>query len=756
MTRNPLKDGNISENSAGIGTVARQTVRGCAEELAMINGSWLHRRAPNAYSMKTGLHGMDFVKAVWGMAIALGLAPLVLPTVVLGSATPAFVQERDSQITSGRTVQVAFRSSTTAGNLIVAYVVWDNTGSVSLADSAGNSYVSAVGPTRWSGSRYSSQIFYAKNIKGGADTLTGSFASRIRSFGTVYVHEYSGLDPTAPLDMKAAATGASGSLNSGSAATANAVELLFAAGVSAGTVGPPGAGYTARATPHGDMTMDKVVSAQGTYNATAGNSGGAWAMQMVAFKAAMGTLDPTAPTVPAGLAATAISSSQVNLSWTASTDVDNASGQLRYGIYRNNIRIATTTAGTTQWNDAGLAAATTYAYAVNAQDPAGNSSAQSPSVNATTLPPALPVIGSFSKNPASIIAGQTSTLSWVVANATSLTVNQGVGTVTGGTAALVRPTTTTVYTLTASNNIGSTTAQTTVTVSPDTIAPTVPVNLAAAAVSASQINLAWTASTDNVAVTRYQIYRNGAGVGTTTAATYSNSGLSANTNYTYSVAAFDAAGNLSVPSAGVSATTLALPLGDYTTTFPLTENPISENGSWINGGTVGLDWGNIKTTSGHAWPTSMPSQYGDPTAVLAGTWGPTQMISAVVDLVNRPTGGDAEVELRLRSSITSHSCSGYEFLYSVYGSYAQIVRWNGPLGSYNYLNQNMPNPGALITGDVLTATITNSTMYFFKNGNLLGTATDSTFSGGSPGIGFYPNQVSTLNWGFSSFSATSK
>jgi len=42
MTRNPLKDGNISENSSGIGTVTRQMVLGRAEELAIINGRWLH------------------------------------------------------------------------------------------------------------------------------------------------------------------------------------------------------------------------------------------------------------------------------------------------------------------------------------------------------------------------------------------------------------------------------------------------------------------------------------------------------------------------------------------------------------------------------------------------------------------------------------------------------------------------------------------------------------------------------------------
>jgi hypothetical protein len=43
MTRNPLKDGNISENSFGLGTVTRKMVLGRAEELATINGDWLHK-----------------------------------------------------------------------------------------------------------------------------------------------------------------------------------------------------------------------------------------------------------------------------------------------------------------------------------------------------------------------------------------------------------------------------------------------------------------------------------------------------------------------------------------------------------------------------------------------------------------------------------------------------------------------------------------------------------------------------------------
>ena len=75
--------------------------------------------------------------------------------------------------------------------------------------------------------------------------------------------------------------------------------------------------------------------------------------------------------------------------------------------------------------------------------------------------------------------------------------------------------------------------------------------------SSSQINLSWTASSDNVGVTGYRIYRGGTQVGTSTSTSYSDSELAASTAYSYTVAAYDAAGNLSDQSTAASATTLA-------------------------------------------------------------------------------------------------------------------------------------------------------------------------------------------------------
>src|SRR5213078_256904 len=186
--------------------------------------------------------------------------------------------------------------------------------------------------------------------------------------------------------------------------------------------------------------------------------------------------DTTPPAVPTGLTASAVSSSQINLSWTASSDNVGVSG---YRVYRNGTQIATT--GATSFANTGLSPSTTYSYTVAAYDAAGNLSAQSSSASATTPAP------------------------------------------------------------------------------PDTTPPSVPTGLTASAVSSSQINLSWTASSDNVGVSGYRVYRGGTQIATTTTTAYANTGLAPSTTYSYTVAAYDAAGNLSAQSASASATTPAPP-----------------------------------------------------------------------------------------------------------------------------------------------------------------------------------------------------
>jgi chitodextrinase len=196
--------------------------------------------------------------------------------------------------------------------------------------------------------------------------------------------------------------------------------------------------------------------------------------------------DTTPPPTPTGLTATAVSSSQINLSWTASTDNVAVTG---YRVYRGGT-LFITLGNVTTYQNTGLTASTPYSYTVVALDAAGNASGQSTSASATTL------------------------------------------------------------------------------ATPDTTPPSTPTGLTASAVSTSQINLSWTASTDNVGVTGYRIYRGGTllvTVGTVT--TYQDTGITASTAYSYTVVAIDAAGNASGQSAAASATTSATSNGTAVLTW---------------------------------------------------------------------------------------------------------------------------------------------------------------------------------------------
>nr|WP_189183016.1 glycosyl hydrolase family 18 protein [Microbispora rosea] len=89
----------------------------------------------------------------------------------------------------------------------------------------------------------------------------------------------------------------------------------------------------------------------------------------------------------------------------------------------------------------------------------------------------------------------------------------------------------------------------------DTTAPSVPGNLRVTGTTSSSVSLAWNASTDNVGVTGYQVYRGGQLVATVSGTTYTDGGLASGTTYSYTVRARDAAGNVSAAGAAVSATT---------------------------------------------------------------------------------------------------------------------------------------------------------------------------------------------------------
>lgn len=89
----------------------------------------------------------------------------------------------------------------------------------------------------------------------------------------------------------------------------------------------------------------------------------------------------------------------------------------------------------------------------------------------------------------------------------------------------------------------------------DTQPPSVPTGLSVSVRSGSTISLNWVPSRDNVGVAGYRIYRNGVQAATSAVNSYTDTGLAAGTEYSYSIAAYDAAGNTSAKCPEVKATT---------------------------------------------------------------------------------------------------------------------------------------------------------------------------------------------------------
>lgn len=204
------------------------------------------------------------------------------------------------------------------------------------------------------------------------------------------------------------------------------------------------------------------------------------------------------------------------------------------------------------------------------------------------------------------------------------------------------------------------------------------------------------------------------------------------------------------------------PVRSYRTTFPLDETPISEGGMWLNARTDGIDWCDLVTKGGvvfgevtrmgvaeqraeqgnlgaDAVDAAPVGDYDDPTGNLTGEWGPNQFVRATVFSRNPTNKYFQEVEIRLRSTIAPHHCTGYEVFWRCLKTdeaYAEIVRWDGKIGAWKSLARKTGAEFGVKDGDVVEACIVGNVIRGYINGVEVTTAVDDTYAGGAPGIGF--------------------
>lgn len=276
------------------------------------------------------------------------------------------------------------------------------------------------------------------------------------------------------------------------------------------------------------------------------------------------TPDGTKPIAPTNLTASDITATSVNLSWNRSTDNIGVTG---YSIYDNTFTLLGEVDGSiTTFNVTDLKQATTYKFSIKATDAAGNSSLESNIISVKVLDIIPPTV------PADLITSSSTTtsvnLSW-----TASSDSEGVAgyDIYQGGNLLIATTTTTSCSVTglkatnfysfsvkakdAAGNASNATIPI-VCETLDAVPPTTPTSLVASEISATSVNLAWNASTDNKKITEYIIYNGSYSIAKSTSTNFTLSGLIPNTVYHLTVKAKDATENTSAESNIVTITTL--------------------------------------------------------------------------------------------------------------------------------------------------------------------------------------------------------
>lgn len=273
------------------------------------------------------------------------------------------------------------------------------------------------------------------------------------------------------------------------------------------------------------------------------------------------TPDVTAPSTPTDLGVSNLGGTSFILTWSASSDNVAVAG---YELFQNGSSIGTTTG--TSMTVGGLSQVTTYSLTVRARDAAGNWSSQSGALPVTTADVSAPTVPSglavntitgsgfnFTWDAASdnvAVARYEVALNGVPVGTTTTTLWSFSGLTNGiGYSASVRA-------FDAAGNSSSWSSQHSVT-TVDTAAPSAPTSLTRSSITATGFSVSWAASSDNVGVAGYRVYRGGIDgtcLGSTTGTSWAFSGLSPLTSYVIAVTAYDATGNVSSAGSGTITT----------------------------------------------------------------------------------------------------------------------------------------------------------------------------------------------------------
>ena len=451
--------------------------------------------------------------------------------------------------------------------------------------------------------------------------------------------------------------------------------------------------------------------------------------------------DTEAPTTPGGLTATAVSSTEITLAWTDSTD---DVGVVNYLIERCQgagcsafAQIAVSGSG---YTDSGLVPSTSYTYRVRASDAAGNVSGYS---NLATATPPMPPDTESPSEPGALTAtaasGTAITLAW-----TGSTDNVGVtdyliercqgggctafaqiatATTAGFSDAGLTDATTYRYRVRATDDAGNLSGYSNIATATtaDTQAPSAAGSFTGTASSSNQVSLTWTAAIDNVGIAGYRVSRDGNLIATVTALSYVDSGLAASTAYLYAVVAVDGAGNTSA-AASTSVTTPAESSGPVVLA--------SDDFNRADGG-PGQGWTVIDSDPrivGQRVQEFFASDGNDSIAIYTGrTWAADQYSQVTVLAASPHSGASAVVRAKNDPNIEMY----FAYVIGPLGPGAQLVLAKFVGHIYTELWRDVVTVNA---GDTLYLGVQGTTLTVKLNGVVMTAQSDGSIVAGYPGF----------------------
>ena len=294
--------GTISPVAGGSGSTVKLSGTSSATTTADANGNYTFAGLANgSYTVTPSKTGYTFSPV--NQAVTINGANQTgvnfsAQAVVTGSIQLIQSNVNGNEATAS-TISTSFSANNTAGNFVlVSGTIARPSGTLSISDTLGNTYVPVTVPITDANQSVTSYLWYVPSCKGGANTVT--LTPAVAGALEIHVSEWSGVSSTYPLDVFASATGTGTNASSGAATTTANGELIYGYTFLLNTA-TAGAGFTGITLVNGDLDEYQIQAAAGSVAATYTQTSGTWFARVATFRpstatqgAISGTISPSA------------------------------------------------------------------------------------------------------------------------------------------------------------------------------------------------------------------------------------------------------------------------------------------------------------------------------------------------------------------------------------------------------------------------------------------------------------------------------